>query len=99
MDSACTTCRQNGFAEPGYTGTSRRPMASKTLKVFRVVFCKEELPCTVLIPKILNLGHCVTSKTAKASCLVFSAESPTAEFFEMPYIVSYNTYQSILAHL
>ena len=56
MSGAWTASLQNGFAAPGYTGTSGRPMAVNTEPALTVVDSREALPWTVLMPRRLRRG-------------------------------------------
>jgi hypothetical protein len=78
ISGAWTAGREKDFLEPGYNGTSERPMASSTLPAFAVVLARDELPWIVVMPSSFKDGWWAAIRIANTSC---SLKSDSLEHF------------------
>src|SRR5699024_2190181 len=67
MSGAISTRRTSGRSDPAYTGTSSRPLATRTLCAFRVILSSVWLPPTVVMPRRSIAGWASASIMATAS--------------------------------
>lgn len=72
ISAAWTASRAMGCAAPGYTLTSRRPIASRMALVLNVVWSSAALPWTVETPRSSTRGSWAARRRAYASCKMMS---------------------------
>src|SRR5919106_5696018 len=78
--SAVRTSRRRGATAPGATGTSRRPMRSRTLKALAVPRSTSTFPWTTVMPATSSSGERSASMRAMASSMPGSVSMRTRTF-------------------